>query len=68
MFKNLIRLYALNEIECTPNRGWSFPHWLASMLLPSFNTLTMRQGGVKEDPFVLLDSRYADDNNSDRTQ
>ncbi len=26
-------LYALNfwEIECTPNRGRSFPHWLASM-------------------------------------
>ena len=33
MFKTIIILYALNfwKIECTPNRGRSFPHWLASM-------------------------------------
>ncbi len=35
MFKTLIILYALNfwEIERTPNRGRSFPHWLASMII-----------------------------------
>ena len=33
MFKTLIILYALNfwVIECTPNPGRSFQHWLASM-------------------------------------
>ncbi len=36
MFKTLKILYALNfwEIECTPNRRRSFPHWLASMARP----------------------------------
>ncbi len=34
MFKTLILLYALSfwVTECTPNPGWSFPHWLAHML------------------------------------
>ncbi len=35
MFKTLIILYARSfwVTECTPNPDWSFPHWLAPMLL-----------------------------------
>ncbi len=41
MFQTLIILCALNfwEIECTPNRGRSFPPWLAFMTWPGISTL-----------------------------